>query len=297
MQEQPVANVRWGEWISEGWQMFADKWQVWVMQLLIVVSVFLIPLVPFVLMVFSMQAQAVATPDQPPELPPLFLPMSFGIAVFSFLAGPFFLAGLHKTAFKQLRGEPISVGDVFSGGDIFPQALGAIIAMAFFTMLGALLCFFPAYVVSGLLFFTLPLIVERRLSIGEALSASFNATKGNWFMFTLFALVVGILAGLGGIACYIGALATLPLQFTISAIAYRDIFGVAGARSFISNQPQYPTNYAPQAFPTPPTTLPSSPYDTPSPQEATTSICPNCGTQIVRAARFCSKCGNPINAT
>lgn len=291
MQEQPVANVRWGEWISEGWQMFADKWQVWVLQMLIVVGIFAIPLIPFGLMMFSMQAQAVAIPDQPPELPPLFLPMAFGIAVFSFLAGPFFLAGLHKTAFKQLRGEPISVGDVFSGGDLFPQVLGAILATAFFTMLGAMLCILPAYVVSGLLFFTVPLIVERRLGIGEALSGSFNATKGNWFMFTLFVLVVGIMASLGSIACYVGILATLPLQFTISAIAYRDVFGVAGARSFLNNQPQYPTNYAPQAFPPPP-----SLFETPSQQEATASICPNCGTQIVRAARFCSKCGNQIGA-
>lgn len=290
MQEQPVANVRWGEWISEGWQMFADKWQVWVLQILVVGGIFLIPLVPFVLMMLSIQAQAVSTPDQPPVLPALFFPMVFGMVVFSLLAGPFFLSGLYKTAFKQLRGEPISVGDVFSGGDIFPQVLGAIIATAFFTMLGALFCILPAYVVSGLLFFAVPLIVERRVGIGEALSTSFNATKGNWFMFTLFAIVVQLLASLGGIACYVGILATLPLQFTITAIAYRDIFGVAGARSFLNNQPQYPTNYAPQAFPTPPPPL----FDSPAQPEATASICPNCGTQIVRAARFCSKCGNPI---
>jgi len=296
MQEQPVANVRWGEWIGEGWQMFANKWQVWVSQLLIVFGVFLIPMVPFALMMFSIQAQAVGAPNQPPELPALFFPMVFGVVIFSFLAGPFFLGGLYKTAFKQLRGEPISVGDVFSGGDVFPQLLGTIIAAAFFAMLGALFCILPAYVVSGLLFFAAPLIVERRVGVGEALSMSFNATKGNWFMFTLFAIVVQILAGLGSIACYVGILATMPLQFTITTIAYRDIFGVAGARNFLNNQPQYPTNYAPQSFPMSAPELPSSRYDAPAQPEATASICPNCGTQIVRSARFCSKCGNPIGA-
>lgn len=290
MQEQPVADVRWGEWIGEGWQMFADKWQVWVLQMLIVVLVFSIPVVPFALMIFTMVVTT--PPNQPPELPPLFLPLAAGIGILSMLAGPFFLAGLHKTAFKQLRGEPISVGDVFSGGDVFLPTLGAMIATAFFTMLGAMFCIFPAYIVSGLLFFTLPLIVERRLSIGEALSASFNAVKGNWFMFTLFVLVVGMLAGLGSVACYVGVLATLPLQFTITAIAYRDVFGVAGARSFLNNQPQYPTSYAPQAFSVPPPPL----FGAEIQPEATASICSNCGTQIIRAARFCSKCGNPINA-
>lgn len=290
MQEQPVANVRWGEWISEGWQMFADNWQVWVLQMLIMFLVFAVPSVPLYLMMFTV---SVATePGQPPELPAMFFPLAGGIGIFSLLVGPFLFSGLHKTAFKQLRGEPISVGDLFSGGDIFLRVLGAFIAFIFFSILGFLLCILPAYVVGGLLFFTIPLIVERNLSVGEALSASYNAVKSNWFMFTLFAVVVGILASLGSFACYIGLLATYPLQFTISAIAYRDVFGVEGARSFLNNQPQYPTNYAPQSFPTPPPPL----FETPSQPEATASICPNCGTQIVRAARFCSKCGNKIGA-
>lgn len=287
MQEQPVANVRWGEWISEGWQMFADKWQVWVMQMLVVGLIFAIPVVPFLLMIFTMVVTT--EPNQPPELPPLFFPLTLGTMAFSILIGPFFLGGLHKTAFKQLRGEPISVGDVFSGGDIYWRILGALIATAFFTFLGGLLCFFPAYVVSGLLFFTLPLVVERNLSIGEALSASFNMTKGNWFMFTLFPIVVSLLAGLGGIACYIGVIATFPLHFTIMTIAYRDLFGVAGARNFTGNQTQHPTNYAPQSFPPPQFGAPPQP-------EQTTSLCTNCGTMLNRASRFCSKCGSPIGS-
>ncbi|MDX2040764.1 MAG: zinc-ribbon domain-containing protein [Acidobacteriota bacterium] len=289
MQEQPVANVRWGEWISEGWQMFADKWQVWVLQMLIVFLVFAVPSIPLYLTMLAMPSTA--EPGQPPEFPPMFFPMFGGMGLLALLAGPFLISGLYKTAFKQLRGEPISVGDLFSGGDIFLRVLGSFFAMGFFVILGFLLCILPSYVAMGLLFFTVPLIVERDLSIGEALSTSYNTVKSNWFMFTLFVFVLGILASVGSFACYVGLLATYPLHFTVTAIAYRDVFGVAGARSFLNNQPQYPTNYAPQAFP-PPQSL----FETPSQQEATASICPNCGTQIVRAARFCSKCGASIGA-
>ncbi len=291
MQEQSAANVRWGEWIGEGWQMFAEKWQVWVVQMLVVFVAFAIPLVPFYLIMVTAQLAA-AESGAPPEMPALFLPLMFIIAAVSLFGGAFFWSGLYKTAFKQLRGESVSVGDLFSGGDVFLRVLGAFFVIGILAMIGAILCIFPAFIVAGLVWFTLPLIVERNLSIGEAVSASYEATKGNWFMFTLFAFVVSLLAGLGQFACYIGLLVTYPLQFTITAIAYRDVFGVAGARSFASNKPEYPTNYAAPSFPPPPPQFAAQPQP-----EATTSICSNCGTTIQRAARFCSKCGSPINAT
>ena len=282
-------NVRW-EWIGEGWQMFTEQWKVWVLQMLAVGLIFAVPVVPFYVMIFAMQAGAAQ--GQPPELPPLFLPLAFGIGLLGILGGAFFFSGFYRTAFKQLRGEPISVSDLFSGGDIFLRVLGTIIAIGLLTMLGALFCILPAYIVGGLLFFTLPLVIERDLNIGEALSASYEAAKTNWFMFAVFAFVVSLLASLGAFACYVGMLVTYPLQITITSIAYRDMFGMTGARSFTgSNQPQYPTNYAPQSFAPPPPQF--GEFQQP---EQTTSLCTNCGTMLNRTSRFCSKCGSPISS-
>jgi hypothetical protein len=295
MQQEPSATVRWGEWIGEGWQMFAEKWQVWVLQMLIVFLVFAIPVVPFYLMMITMQINA--EPGAPPELPALFFPLLFVVVIVSVFAGAFFWSGLHKTAIKQLRGELISVGDLFSGGDVFLRVIGAFIAIGVLAMLGALLCILPALIVSGVLFFTMPLIVDRNLGVGEALSASYNATKGNWFMFTLFAFVVGLLASLGQFACYVGLLVSYPLYFTITAIAYRDVFGVAGARRFSANQQQYPTNYTGPSWSSSGSVPPPPPQYGGSPdQQATLTICPNCGTQMSRGSRFCNKCGSPMNA-
>lgn len=290
MQEVTTPNVRW-EWIGEGWQMFVEKWQVWVVQMLIVGVIFAIPVVPFYLMMLSLQMQVATNPNQPPEFSPLLLPLGLGIGLLSILGGAFFFSGFYKTAFKQLRGEQITVGDLFSGGDVFLRVIGAFFAIGFFTMLGAMLCFFPALVVPGLLYFTLPLIIERNMGVGEALRTSYEATKANWFMFALFAIVASLIAGLGQFACGVGLVVTYPLQFTIAAVAFRDVFGVPGARSFSGgNQPQYPSNYAPQSFPPPPPQF-NEPVQ---PQEPTTLICTNCGTMITRQARFCSKCGSPI---
>lgn len=289
MHQMNPPYVRW-EWIGEGWQMFADKWQVWVLQMLVAGAIFAVPVVPFYILMISQNLAA--TPGEPPVISPLFPMLGIGIALLSVLGGAYFLSGFYKTAFKQLRGEQITVGDLFSGGDIFLRVIGAFIAIAFFTLLGALLCILPAFVVGGLLFFTVPLVVERDLSIGEALSASYEAAKANWFMFTLFAFVVSLLASLGQFACYVGMLVTYPLQFTITAIAYRDVFGMQGARSFSGhNQPEYPSNYAPQSFPQPPQF-----NEPPQPPEPTTLICTNCGTTVNRPSRFCSKCGTPVGA-
>lgn len=295
MQQETSATVRWGEWIGEGWQMFVERWQVWVLQMLIVFLVFAIPVVPFYLTIFL---NPISRTDGPPELPPLFFPLMVLMTLVSVLAGAFFWSGLYRTAFKQLRGEPIAVRDLFSGGDIFLRVIGAFIAIGLLSMLGGILCIFPAFIVFGLLWFTIPLIVERNLSIGEALRASYEATKPNWLMFTLFALVVAILASIGQFACYIGLLASYPLQFTIVAIAYRDVFGVPGARRYSANQQQYPTSYSGPSWssageaPPPPPPQFNEPYN----PQATLTICPSCGTTINRAARFCNKCGNPINA-
>ncbi|MEP7342567.1 MAG: zinc-ribbon domain-containing protein [Acidobacteriota bacterium] len=293
MEQETSVTVRWGEWIGEGWQMFADKWPVWVGQMSIVFLAFTISAMPLFLTIFAAIVHTSQT-GEPFELPETFLPLGFVMMIVGTLGGSFLLSGLHRTAFKQLRGEPIRVRDLFSGGDVFLRVAGALAVVTLLTVLGFSLCILPAFVVAGMLHFTAPLIVERKLSIGEAISASYNATKSDWPMFVLFVFVLGLLAGLGGYACYIGLVASYPLYFTITAIAYRDIFGVAGARSFRKQQ-KATTSYA--EAPWPPGTVPPPPqFVTPQETEQTLTICANCGTAISRAARFCNKCGNPLDA-
>ena len=206
MQQETSATIRWGEWIGEGWQMFAERWQVWVLQILILFLLFAVPIVPFYLMMFAMQLNT--APGEVPEFPALFFPLMFAVILISTLGGAFLLSGLYKTAFKQLRGEAISASDLFSGGDVFLRVLGAMVAISLLSTVGMILCIFPYFIVIGLLHFTIPLIVERNLGIGEALSASVNATKANWFMTTVFVFVVYLLGSVGVYACGVGAFET-----------------------------------------------------------------------------------------
>jgi hypothetical protein len=170
----------------------------------------------------------------------------------------------------------------------------------------------------GLLFFTLPLIVERRMGVIDAMKLSFETTRPNMWMFMLFAFVVGLMASLGQLACYVGLLVTYPLHFLITAAAYKDIFGVAGARQIPAMQS--PPAYAPQAYnqqswanqppqsyapPQPPAQQPPRQYAPPppvrpqvpaQPSESATTNCPHCQAVLPRAANFCNFCGKPLRS-
>ncbi|MFN0084463.1 MAG: zinc-ribbon domain-containing protein [Blastocatellia bacterium] len=294
MQPMSRPEVRWGEWIGAGWQMFVDRWQVWVLQMLIMFALFAVPLVPFYGMMFAAQLGA-AQSGAPPEPPVFMIPFMF-IMVPLMIGGMAFLwAGFWKTALKQVRGEPISVRDMFSGGDVFLRVVGAIIAVGILTLIGAIACILPAFAVMGMLFFTLPILIDKDLDISSAISMSYELTKQNWLMFTLFALVVSILASIGQVACYVGLLVTYPLQFTIVAAAYRDLFGVSG-RQMVAAYPE-PPNYAEQPWAS---RIPDQPIAPPSPppsvvESPTMPFCPNCRTPITRVSRFCNQCGSPLD--
>jgi membrane-anchored glycerophosphoryl diester phosphodiesterase (GDPDase) len=309
MMEPNIApNVRWGEWISEGWQMFAVRWKVWILQTLIMFLIFVMPFVFIYGWVIS-AAMVEGRTSLPEEPPPIFVVLVLMALPLIILASIYFWGGLWRTATKQLRGEEVSVRDLFRGGDHFLPLLGAVIPLGILYFIGAMLCFFPAFIVQGLFHFAVPLIVDRRMSVGSAISASFNATKGHWFMFSLFALVLYLLSSSGIILCYIGYLVTFPLQITIMAIAYRDTFGIHGALSFGPASTPTATSYAGQSWPVEPQPVgpalgaPSAPPP-PRPlfsqsveaQQQPALHCSQCGAAIARVAKFCNICGSPLQS-
>jgi hypothetical protein len=279
MQQPRKVEVQWGPWIGEGWHMFAEQWGVWVVHMLVFFLAMLAPVVPIYLVIFGV---AVAARDNPQAANVIILPLMLVLMLAVFLLAAFLTGGAYRTALKQLRGEPISLGDLFSGADCFGRLFAGMLLVTLLSFVGTLLCFFPAFIVAGLVFFTFPLIVDRGMGPLEAVQASVDVTRGDWLMFTCFAFVVQLIAGVGAFACYVGLLASYPLLFTISAVAYRDCFNVQGARRFgpaaqPSQQPSYgdmPPGYTP-----------------PPPPSFGTVACPHCEATVSANASFCPRCG------
>jgi hypothetical protein len=283
MNSNSTIQVRFGDWISEGWKMFTEQWKGWVTIALGFFVVVILPIGAFVvgwyaLFITSLMAQQ-PSPGRPPEMPAAaFLLLYAGMFALIVVLLPltvFLIAGAYRAAFKQLRGGKVEFRDLFSARDCYWRLLGATLLHAVLVSIGAMLCFIPAFIVAGLLFFTAPLIVERDLGVFEAMRVSRDVTQRNLLMFTLFAFVVQFLASVGSYACYLGLLVTWPLMFTITAVAYRDCFGVEGARSFAQ-----PSSAQQQGYGAPPT-QPSV-------------VCPNCQASLPSTAQYCFRCGASV---
>jgi hypothetical protein len=242
---------------------------------------------------------------------------AFPVAIFAmypilylviFSVSAWMLSGMYHAAFKQIRGEQISVGDLFSGGSRFLPMAGAVVLIAIMAGVGSIFCLIPGLIVYGMTFLTYPLIVEGNKGTIEALQSSFETTKGDWLMFTLFAFVTYLVAAAGALLCGVGMLATLPLMVLVPAVAYRSIFGLAGAsgqdrfqppapppgqwatpQSQQPAQPQMPPRPQPQFQP------PPQPRPQPPPERPATVNCPHCGASLSRSANFCNQCGNPLS--
>ena len=157
-------------------------------------------------------------------LPP---PLYFGIQVMSALYSAWLSGGVYGTAVKQVRGEAISVNDIFSGGPLIWKMLGFNIVYTFAVALGWCFCLVPGFLLSGLLFPAYALIADGE-TVGNAITRSFEAMKRDMWNAGAFILVMGLIVLAGIIPCGLGLLVTLPMLYLATALAYRDMIGMPG---------------------------------------------------------------------
>jgi hypothetical protein len=149
-------------------------------------------------------------------------------ALGSWIVGFFFQCGMARMAIRQVRGEPVQIGDLFSVTDVFGAvALGAIL-YSLLTFVGFILCIVPGIILTGLLMPMPFLIADRRMDAAAALSASLNAMKTDLLMAALFMFVAGIIIMLSALPCGIGLLFTIPMVSVAEALIYREFFPSAG---------------------------------------------------------------------
>jgi hypothetical protein len=290
MENAAQPTVRFGDWIGEGWKMFTEQWKAWVVHMLVFFGLVFVPAGLFGFL-FALGPLLSGRPDS--AAPLLFIPLLFILIPLIIVAQVFLMAGMYQSAFKQLRGGRIELGDLFSGRDNFLPILGATLLIGVMMMIGAFLCVIPMFIVMGMFFFTIPLIIDRRMGVFDAMQASRSLTSRDLIMFTLFAFLVYLIAQAGAYACYIGLLVTMPLQYTITAVAYRDCFGMLGAKNFIQPAPDMPDTYVPPMTyqqPRPDVFAPPQPPP-PPPQPSSTFACSNCQMELPQTATFCPRCG------
>jgi serine/threonine protein kinase/capsular polysaccharide biosynthesis protein len=149
----------------------------------------------------------------------------FSLSVVGLLVSGPLIGGLYLYFLKRIRGERVRVETAFSG---FSTSLLHLFLASFVTdvlmALGFVCCILPGVYLFVAWFFTLPLVIDKRLDFWPAMRLSRKTISRHWWKLLGFLIVLGLFNLAGLVACLVGVFVTLPVSFAALMYAYEDIF-------------------------------------------------------------------------
>lgn len=208
------ARIDLGDVFDTTWRLFKNQWGMLVVAMLIVMAA------QFVLNIIGSIAGAVAGNEEGA----IIVLLVFNLI--SYFCSLYLTIGIMKIALSAARGEPVALGELFSGAALVPAVFAATVLFGLMALVGFLLLIVPGVILSLMFSQYMFLMIERDAGILESLSLSRNITDGN--KATLFAIYV--LGGLGAFAltvvtCGIGMLVAYPYLTLAYAVAYLKMTG------------------------------------------------------------------------
>jgi uncharacterized membrane protein len=205
------------EAISFGWRHFtAGPWTLLVPTLVVGIAVIIVAFVVRAIVVGGMT-------DPSSSLGAVLVAAAISSAITS-LVTQILSAGLYKGGAAVADGRGFALGDLFEGWDKV-QVLVAAVIIALLTLVGTLLCYFPALIVAYFTQFTLLFIVDKHMSATEAISASFRLCVNNLGSTILFWLLALVTIIVGAILCLVGLLVAVPIVLVALAYTFRRLQG------------------------------------------------------------------------
>lgn len=146
--------------------------------------------------------------------------MVIDFALYPMLAGTF-LMGIHRSLGKSVTYTMVFECYNFLMPIFLLATLGYIIVMIGFALL-----IIPGVYIAVCYSFAMPLLVDKKLGVWEALETSRKAVKNQWFkVFKLMALL-GLIVGVSFLLL-IPLIWTVPFAYIAYGIAFRNLFGVS----------------------------------------------------------------------
>ena len=164
-------------------------------------------------------------------------PAYFGVVgvdtLVSQVVAAFFNAGMTRLWVDTARGATPRFESIFSGADRFLPMLGLTFLVPLVLALGCLALVVPGIVLLAMYLVIYPLlpfyIVEGNLGPIDALRTAWEVSKGQrWELATLSLYGFGLTV-LGFLACCMGLLATVPVYWVATAVAFTRIAGMSVA--------------------------------------------------------------------
>ncbi len=213
--------------ISESFNLLIKHWQVYIIPGLIIfvlyIPIFIVAYLPLFAIVFGGGME----PYNPFATIWLQFFLSLGASIASMLLYP----GISRYTLNVIRGLPASSSDLWIG---FRDPLGYL-AIAVFTLLvtfaGVVGCCIGVLFTAGLMMFALPIKVDTNANPLECVARSWELLKKDWLLAGVFYLVVALVSQIGGAACGIGAIFTMPFHYIAPTVLYQQYTGWMGAPS------------------------------------------------------------------
>ena len=109
------------------------------------------------------------------------------------------------------------------------QRIFPVVATVFLSQLligvGAILCYVPGFYLMGVLSFAPELSLVENLGPIDAIRKSYEMIKQFAWMMALLSFVLALLASAGSMACIIGMAVTMPVQYIVVGLHYREFRG------------------------------------------------------------------------
>lgn len=224
-----------GMWLMEIYELFIGKWWLWLLQGLIFSTLLvLLPMavaklshIDVLLPIFTNGAKPALMHQVQGQLV-FFASMLVLIILLMSVTVAVLLPGMISTALKQMRGERVSVLGIFSGVRFGWRffLISMVIALGWFFCI-------PGVLYTAALFcLAAPIMIDRSVTVKEALSESYRVTGKEVFFFLVYFPVIGIIMYVASallniihldIVAHIAYTAMLPIAI---AVAYeRTFFG------------------------------------------------------------------------
>lgn len=137
-------------------------------------------------------------------------------------------AGLVIMVLQIVAGKKPEVPMVFAGFKNFVPIFLVTLIVGLATGLSSIIPIIGPLAVGSLLQWAPMLVIDRKMEFMDAIKASVDFVKADFVPNLVLFLVVGVVAGIGSVACGVGALLTMPLALCIHVLAYHKLFGIQG---------------------------------------------------------------------
>jgi uncharacterized membrane protein len=228
-----IKNLSVGDIVNQSWDIV--KKNVWIFAGVFLVLVLVELFFNMLFGIGGVGAAAAVNPGNTAEILAAMFGASFLLyfLVSIIVQAIFYLGYLKMALIAADGGEPTLSAFAISARKV----INVIIAYFLFEILmviGLILCIVPGIIVASRLYFFFFFIIDEDCGPIEALSKSWEATKGETWNIVLLLLAFLLVNIVGAICCGVGLLVTVPMSYIGFAIVYRKLVVQAPAGDFES---------------------------------------------------------------